>query len=66
MACDDDNNYPLCKKITFVHCRSKFYQPSTISDRVTFKLVVQGNKLENGKNWFDSLFLLLPFFFLLI
>ena len=40
----------LCsKKIFFVYYRSKFYKYDTFPEEVTFKLVAQGNNVENGK-----------------
>ena len=40
----------LCsKKSFFIYYRSKFYKYNTIPEKVTFKLVAQGNKLENRK-----------------
>ena len=51
------------KKSFFVYYRSKFFKYNTIPEKVTFNLVVQGNKLEDGKNKFDSFFSLLPYFF---
>ena len=69
MACDDDddddddNNDILFKKPFFVYYRSKFQKYNTTSDKATFKLVAQSNKLENGKNKFASLLLLLPYIY---
>ena len=40
----------LCsKKVFFVYYRSKFYKYDTFPEEVTFKLVAQGNNVENGK-----------------
>ena len=64
MACDDDDNDdPLFKKPFFVYYRSKFQKYNTTPDKATFKLVAEGNKLENGKNKFAPLLLLLPYIF---
>ena len=51
------------KKSFFVYYRSKFFKYNTIPEKVTFNLVAQGNKLEDGKNKFDSFFSLLTYFF---
>ena len=48
----------LCsKKVFFVYYRSKFYKYDTFPEEVTFKLVAQGNNVENGKKkvWFFPL-----------
>ena len=52
---------PCSKESFFIYYRWKFYKYNTIPEKVTFKLVAQGNKLENGKNKFDSFFLFLPY-----
>ena len=62
MARDDDDD-PLFKKPYFVYYKSKIQKYNVIPQKVTFKLVAQGNNLENGKNKFDSFFLHLPYFF---
>ena len=42
---------------------SLYITDQNFSEKVTFNLVAQDNKLENGKNKFDSFFSLLPYFF---
>ena len=54
----------LClKKSFFVYYRLKFQKYNTIPKEVTFKLIAQGNNLQNGKKKFGSFFLLLPYFY---
>ena len=52
------------QKIILCILRVKILKYNTFPEKVAFKLVAQCNNLENGKNKFDSFFLLLPYFFL--
>ena len=37
------------KKVFFVYYRSKVYKYNTFPQEATFKLVAEGNNVENGK-----------------
>ena len=65
MGCDDDDDDDddlLFKKNHSLYITCQNFKNIMLFQREG-KLVDQGSNLENGKNKFDSFFLLLPYFF---